>query len=214
MSGASSVDPVLNPGLIAQLSDALIAAGRFFDRRGWVPATGGNFSARLSAERVLITASGVHKGELTREDLLVADLEGRPLEAGRKASYETGLHMQLYRFDAAIGAALHVHTVANTVLSRRLDKVVLQGYELQKLLPGAPDPATTVIVPVFGNDQDIARLSRQVDAWMKEHPATPAYLIAGHGLYAWGRTVAEARHRVEALEMMFECELRNGDSHE
>jgi methylthioribulose-1-phosphate dehydratase len=210
MSGSTTIDPVL----VAQQADALIAAGRFFDRRGWVPATGGNFSARLSAERVLITASGVHKGELTREDLLVADLDGRPLDSGRKASYETGLHMQVYRFDAAIGAVLHVHTVANTVLSRRLDKVILQGYELQKLLPGAPDPASKVVVPVFGNDQDIARLSRQVDGWMREYPATPAYLIAGHGLYAWGATVAEARHRVEALEMMFECELWNGDSHE
>src|SRR3569623_2098762 len=94
---------------IARQADALIGAGRFFDRRGWVPATGGNFSARLSPEHVLITASGVHKGELTREDLLVADLEGRPLEAGRKASYETGLHMQLYRFSAMVGAVLHVH---------------------------------------------------------------------------------------------------------
>jgi methylthioribulose-1-phosphate dehydratase len=199
---------------IARLADALIGAGRFLDRRGWVPATGGNFSARLSADRVLITASGVHKGELTPNDLLIADMDGKPLEAGRKASYETGLHMQLYRYSASIGAVLHVHTVANTVLSRRLHKVVLRGYELQKLLPGAPDPASTVTVPVFGNDQDIKRLSGQVDAWMREHPGTPAYLIAGHGLYAWGATVAEARHRVEALEMMFDCELWNGDTHE
>ena len=192
------------------LARQMIEAGAMFHRRGWVPATGGNFSARLSSERVLITASGVHKGELEPKDFLVADLDGRPLEAGRKSSYETGLHMQIYRFDPSIGAVLHVHTIANTVLSRRLDRVVLSGYELLKLLPGAPDPASRVEIPVFGNDQDIARLSAQVDAHMKEERRVPAYLIAGHGLYAWGNNVAQARHRVEALEFMLECELWSG----
>lgn len=189
------------------LADALISACTLFHQRGWVPATGGNFSARLSPDSMLITGSGVHKGELTRGDFLVADLDGRPQQPGRKTSYETGLHTQLYRHDPAIHAVLHVHTVANTVLSRRLDSIVLSGYELQKVLPGVVEPAVETVIPVFGNDQDIARLSRQVDRYMKEHSDVPAYLIAGHGLYAWGETVAQARHRVEALEFMFECEL-------
>ena len=192
------------------LAQAMIDAGALFHRRGWVPATGGNFSARLSSERMLITASGVHKGELKRADFLVADMDGRPLEAGRKSSYETGLHTQLYRHDPSVGAVLHVHSIANTVLSRRLDRIVLTGYELLKLLPGAPDPAARIEIPVFGNDQDIARLSARVDAHMKEEMKVPAYLIAGHGLYAWGDNVAQARHRVEALEFMLECELLSG----
>jgi len=202
----------MESGTLAQdtLAQAMIEAGAMFHRRGWVPATGGNFSARLSSEQVLITASGVHKGELRRSDFLVADMDGRPLEAGRKSSYETGLHMQLYRRDPSIRAVLHVHTVANTVLSRRLKSIVLSGYELLKLLPGAPDPAARIEIPVFGNDQDIARLSAQVDAHMKGEMKIPAYLIAGHGLYAWGDNVAQARHRVEALEFMLECELWSG----
>lgn len=188
-------------------ADALISACTLFHQRGWVPATGGNFSARLSSEHMLITASGVHKGELGRGDFLVADLEGRPLQSGRKTSYETGLHTQLYKFDPTIQSVLHVHTVANTVLSRRHDKLVLSGYELQKILPGITEPAVETVIPVFGNDQDIAQLARQVDAYLREHSGTPAYLIAGHGLYTWGTSVAQARHRVEALEFMLECEL-------
>jgi methylthioribulose-1-phosphate dehydratase len=203
---------MMDSGTLQQdtLAQAMIDAGALFHRRGWVPATGGNFSARLSSERMLITASGVHKGELKRADFLVADMDGRPLEAGRKSSYETGLHTQLYRHDPSIGAVLHVHSIANTVLSRRLDRIVLTGYELMKLLPGFPDPAAQVGIPVFGNDQDIARLSARVAAHMKEEMKVPAYLIAGHGLYAWGDNVAQARHRVEALEFMLECELWSG----
>jgi methylthioribulose-1-phosphate dehydratase len=193
---------------IAELAHQMIAAGNLFHARGWVPATGGNFSARLDAERVLITASGNHKGELAEADFLIADLDGRPLEAGRKASYETLLHMQIYRRHPDAGAVLHTHSTANTVLSRRHAQIVLSNYELLKVLPGAPDPQSKVAIPVFANDQDIARLSAAVDAHMVQSPATPAYLIAGHGLYAWGATVAQARHRVEAIEFMLECHLR------
>ena len=192
----------------ASFADALIASGRLFHQRGWVPATGGNFSARQSADTMLITASGCHKGELCREDFLIADLDGRPLDSPRKASYETLLRCQLYRHDAAIGAVLHTHSIANTVLSRRLPAIRLAGYELLQLLPGIATHDTELSVPVFANDQDIARLAALIDVHMKQHPQTPAYLIAGHGLYAWGADVAQARWRVEALEFMFECELQ------
>lgn len=189
-------------------TDALIRAGQFFHARAWVPATGGNFSARLAADRLLLTASGCHKGELKSQDFLVTDLDGKPVSATpRKTSYETGLHTQLYRRDPSIGCVLHVHSVANTVLSRRHKKLRLAGYELLKLLPGITTHETAVVIPVFNNDQDIERLAAQVDKHMVKNPGMAAYLIAGHGLYAWGDTVTQARHRVEALEFMFECEL-------
>lgn len=194
---------------IQTYSAELIAAGALFHQRGWVPATGGNFSARLTSEKMLITASGWHKGELRDEAFLVAGLDGVPDEPGRKASYETLLHCQLYRYDAAIGSVLHTHSIANTVLSRRHASIRLSGYELLKLLPGIQTHDATVEVPVFDNDQDIPRLAAQVDQYLRRTPGVPAYVIAGHGLYAWGETVAQARHRVEALEFMFECELHS-----
>ena len=193
---------------IAALTGELIAAGKFFHTRGWVPATGGNFSARLLGNRMLITASGGHKGELTAANFLVADLDGRPLDSTRKASYETLLHSQIYR-RARAGVVLHTHSVANTVLSRQHDKLNLAGYELLKVLDGVATHDTGVEIPVFENDQDIARLSAVVDAAMATGKAQHGYLIRGHGLYAWGETVSVARHRVEALEFMFECESRS-----
>lgn len=192
-----------------RLAREMIAAGVLFHQRGWVPATGGNFSARLDTESMLITASGWHKGELDESAFLVSGLDGSPREPGRKASYETLLHGQIFRHDAGANGVLHTHSVASTVLSRRFERVRLAGYELLKLFEGISTHETAVEVPVFGNDQDIARLSATVDAYMKRFPETPAYLIAGHGLYVWGRTLAQARHRVEALEFLFECELRS-----
>lgn len=188
--------------------DALIGSGQLFHQRGWVPATGGNFSARLDAQTMLITASGCHKGELTPADFLVADFDGKPLNSPRKASYETLLHCQLYRMQAGIGSVLHTHSIANTVLSMRHDAIRLSGYELLKVLPGISTHDTTIDVPVFENDQDIARLAATVDAALRKQASVAAYVIRGHGLYAWGDNVAQARWRVEALEFMFECELQ------
>jgi methylthioribulose-1-phosphate dehydratase len=184
----------------------LVAAGRFFHGRGWVPATAGNFSARLDAGSCAVTVSGRHKGELTAADFMRVDLSGKALSKG-KSSAETLLHCQLYRRWPGAGAVLHTHSPASTVLSRAHDTLVLEDYELLKILEGIESHETAVEVPVFENDQDIARLARSVDAQMATGRARHAYLIRGHGLYAWGRTVREVRHRVEALEFLFECEL-------
>ncbi|MGQ0586690.1 MAG: methylthioribulose 1-phosphate dehydratase [Gammaproteobacteria bacterium] len=186
---------------------AVIAAGRLFHSRGWVPASAGNFSVRLDAKSLAVTTSGRHKGELTSADYMRVDLKGRALDAGKRASAETLLHCQLYAHAPEVGAVLHTHSPASTVLSRRHDSLRLENYELLKIFEGIQTHEAAVEVPVFGNDQDIGRLSRVVDAHMKGGRATHAYLIEGHGLYAWGRTVDEARHRVEALEFLFECEL-------
>lgn len=190
-------------------SDELIAAGRFLFERGWVPATSGNFSARLSDGRLALTVSGRHKGRLTRDDILVADAGGRSLDA-RRPSAETRLHVQLYgRFPEA-GCVLHPHTVNATLLSRlRRGQIELQDYELLKAFSGVDTHDCTVTVPIFANDQAIDRLAARVDDWMACHPGPiHGYLIAGHGFYTWGRSVEDALRHVEAFEFLFECETK------
>ncbi len=187
---------------------AIIAAGRRLDARGWVPGTAGNLSVRLDAQGCAITQSGRHKGFLTQADIMAVGLDGTPLSPG-KPSYETGLHLALYRRFAGCGAVLHGHSVAATVLSREVRNVRLQGYELQKIMDGAPDPATEVVVPVFANDQDITRLAGQIDAAMDRASMPAGYLLAGHGVYIWGASMDQALARYEALEFMLACELES-----
>ncbi|MEZ5541822.1 MAG: methylthioribulose 1-phosphate dehydratase [Pseudomonadota bacterium] len=186
----------------------LAAAGRALYARGMVPATSGNFSARLANGDILITVSGAHKGRLEPDQLMLIDATGNSLD-GRRSSAETALHVQLYRRFPDCHAVLHPHSPAATLLSR-LDPgpCVLQGYELLKALPGIDTHDTTVTIPNFANDQDIARLALLVDDWMDRHDPVPAYLIGGHGFYTWGASVDAAMRHVEALDFLFECELR------
>jgi methylthioribulose-1-phosphate dehydratase len=60
---------------------------------------------------------------------------------------------------------------------------------------------------VFDNTQDINALADQAAAWFRDHPDQPGYLIRGHGLYTWGRTMEDCQRHVEAFEFLFECEL-------
>lgn len=192
------------------LTRQIIDAGRFLYGRGWSPATSSNYSARLDAERALLTVSGKHKGQLTEDDVLATDLAGNSLEPGKKPSAETLLHTQLYRWQPAIGAVLHTHSVNATVLSRLTagDRLLLEDYELQKAFAGVTTHEGQVVVPIFANDQDIARLAGQVQQWLEAHPDCVGYLIRGHGLYTWGPQMSDALRQIEAFEFLFECELK------
>ena len=61
-------------------------------------------------------------------------------------------------------------------------------------------------VPVLPNTQDMDELAARVEARLGEQPMW-GYLIDGHGLYAWGRDMAEARRHLEAFEFLLGCEL-------
>jgi methylthioribulose-1-phosphate dehydratase len=188
----------------------LIDAGRTLYQLGMVPATSGNLSARLSDGRIAITVSGRHKGRLAEDDIMLIDAGGRSLDA-RLPSAETGLHLQIYRRRPEAWVVLHPHSLTATVLSRsRRDPLVLRDYELLKAFPGVDSHEQELTVPVFANRQDIGALAAEVDAWMDLNEQVYGYLIGGHGFYTWGGSVEDALRHVEALEFLFECELRAG----
>ena len=191
----------------ADIAADIAAIGRFASERGWVPATAGNFSSRIDANSVAITRSGIDKGNIAPEDLIVVSLDG-PLPPG--VSAETPLHVARYLNDVSVGAVVHVHTIAATVLSR-LDAeqgyVLLEGFEMHKALEGITTHESTITLPIFANDQDTARLAEHVEATLANPADVPAYLLAGHGLYAWGASMSDARRHLEGIEFLLQCSL-------
>ncbi|MCX7096838.1 MAG: methylthioribulose 1-phosphate dehydratase [Methylococcales bacterium] len=186
----------------------LINAGRFIDSKGWVPATSGNFSVRLPDGTIAITVSGKHKGQLQLEDIMLIDADANALD-GKKPSAETVLHTSLYQRYPDIKAILHPHPLNATLISRLFNtKLVLKDYELLKALSGITTHECQVVVPIFANDQDIPRLAAQVGQYLDNTPVCYAYIIAGHGLYTWGSSVQETLRHLEALDFLFDCELR------
>ncbi len=189
-------------------AQTLIDAGRFIDSHGWVPATSGNFSARLPNGTIAITVSGKHKGQLTAEDIMRIDADANSLD-GKKPSAETVLHTTLYKRFPDVQSILHPHSLNATLISKIFKtEIVLENYELLKAFSGITTHESRMVVPVFANDQNIPRLAEQVNAYLDHHTDCRAYIIAGHGLYTWGASVEETLRYLEALDFLFECELR------
>ena len=195
--------------LLREKADEIIANVRELAQAGWTPATSSNFSERLDDRHAAITVSGRDKGRLTPADIMVVDFDGRPVATAHRPSAETLLHTQIYRRFPEIGCVLHTHSPVQTIASRLFagaGRVRLEGYELLKAFHGNSTHEMAVDVPVFANTQDMDVLSAQVDALLDTQPLW-GYLIDGHGLYAWGRTMAEARRHMEAFEFLLHCEL-------
>ncbi|SOO34974.1 methylthioribulose 1-phosphate dehydratase [Xanthomonas citri] len=192
-----------------ELAHLLIANIRELAHAGWTPATSSNFSHRLDEQHAAITVSGRDKGRLVEEDIMVVDFDGLAVGRPLRPSAETLLHTQLYRRFPEIGCVLHTHSPVQTIASRLYagsGVIRLGGYELLKAFDGNTTHETAMEVPVFANTQDMQVLATQVDALLDKQSMW-GYLIEGHGLYAWGRNMAEARRHLEAFEFLLHCEL-------
>lgn len=201
----------------AEATSTIISAGQFLATRGWAPATAGNYSVRLDEKTFAVTVSGKWKGELTADDIMAVDMQGLAVDdpklsgnANKKPSDETLLHAVIYQHQPQTGAVLHTHSIANTVLSRVTPHTLtLAGYELLKTVPGFATHDAHLHLPVLDNTQDIPAMAAELAAVLRRDPALPAFLIAGHGLYAWAADMNAAKKLVEGLEFMLCCELEH-----
>lgn len=191
-------------------ADTIAATARELSALGWTPATSSNFSMRVDTKHAAITVSGRHKGRLGRDDIMLIDLQGQAVGTDARPSAETALHTQIYRRWPTMHAVLHTHSRTQSVASRLFaaDAVIhLKGWELQKAITGFDSHESTLEIPVFPNTQHMPDLVARVDAWLDAGKPLHAYLIDGHGIYTWGRDMAEAERQLEALEFMLGCEL-------
>lgn len=187
----------------------LVVVGRRFYARGWVLGTSGNFSAVVGTRplRLAVTASSVDKGALRLSQVLQVNERGD--RVGRRPgspSAETLLHLEIVRRRGA-GAVLHTHSVWSTMLSdahAAAHGFQIQGYEMLKGLYGVGTHEHREWIPIVANDQDMTRLARSVGQALEQHPDSHALLLHRHGLYTWGKTLADATRHVEILEFLFE----------
>ena len=189
--------------LAAQLADV----GRQFYARGWVLGTSGNFSAVVSRDplRLAITTSGADKGLLSTNQIVEIDGDGGVITGSGNPSAEASLHLMIARARRA-GAVLHTHSIWSTILSDAASEegLVIEGYEMLKGLEGVRTHDHREWLPMFDNTQDWPAAVPRVEAMLAEHPSVHGFLIRRHGLYTWGRDLAEAKRQVEILEFLFE----------
>ena len=207
---AQSLPATIPADLFEGCADAIAEAARELSSMGWTPATSSNFSMRIDATHAAITVSGKHKGRLGRDDIMLIDLDGHAVGTDARPSAETALHTQVYRRWPEMNVVLHTHSRTQSVASRLFandGEIRLQGWELQKAITGYHTHESVLEIPVFPNTQHMPELVARVDAWLDAGKPLHAYLIDGHGIYTWGRDMAETQRHLEALEFLLGCEL-------
>jgi len=191
----------------AQLALQLAEVGRQCYARGWALGTSGNFSAvsRHDPLRLAITVSGVDKGTLSADEIVEIDDRGTVVAGSGKPSAEASLHVAIARARGA-GAVLHTHSIWGTILSDTAagGGLEIEGYEMLKGLDGVATHEHREWLPILDNTQDWVAAVPHVESVLAERPDAHGFLIRRHGLYTWGRDLAEAKRQVEILEFLFE----------
>ncbi len=193
----------------SQTAASLSSIARSFYARGWAVGTSGNLSAVVDREplRLAMSPSGVDKGELVADQILMIDEQGRVLsQHDAKPSDESSLHLTIVK-ECGAGAVLHTHSIWNTLLSdlhAAEGGLAIEGYEMLKGLQGVKTHQHREWLPIIENSQDMLALSVSVGDTLRKHKDAHGFLLRRHGLYTWGADPAGAKRHVEILEFLLE----------
>jgi methylthioribulose-1-phosphate dehydratase len=161
-----------------------------------------------------ITPSGVDKGELRPEQVLLIDEHAQPINnQSSKPSDESPLHITIAK-ERGAGAIVHTHSIWNTILSDSgMDHggLPIEGYEMLKGLSGVRTHLHREWLPIIDNSQVMPELASTITDVLDKHKDAHGFLLRRHGLYTWGRDLHEAKRHVEILEFLLETLGRTGE---
>ncbi len=176
---------------------ALIEAARRLHEMGCLPASDGNFSARVDRKLFWITQSGIEKGRASIDDFILIDDAGRAIEGHGKPSSEWRLHIAIYEHRDEVNSILHAHPPYLTAFAaahKVPDTAILAEAELtiggiclvRHAQPGTAALATEIVTCTV---------------------KPGIYLLENHGIVAVGRETTQAVHRLERAEFLVKVSL-------
>jgi len=168
----------------------IVDIGKLVYEKGWVAANDGNISFRLDGNKILCTCTGISKGMMTVDDLIICDLEGNKIEGSRERTSEIAMHLTIYQMRPDVHSVLHAHppvatgfAVAGRPLTLALLPEVIIGLGCVPLaeygLPGTP-ALTEGMLPYI--------------------PKYDAILMGNHGCVCYGEDVQKAFFKMETVE--------------
>ena len=175
---------------VQSLRKEIVEVGRRTYKRGYVASNDGNISARIDEERILITPTGVSKGFMIPEDLLVIDMGGNLLSGGKKQSSESNMHIQIYKNRLDVNSVCHAHPPYATgfaVAGIPLEKMILPEFIIPLGIVPVVEYGTTGTDELYGS----------ISKYIKDYDA---FLLANHGALTIGNSVLNAYHKMETIE--------------
>lgn len=173
-----------------ELRQNIVEIGKLVYAKGWVASNDGNISVRLTPNEILATPTGVCKGMMSPDDLIVCDLNGDKVSGKRERTTEILMHTTIYSMRPDVNAVVHAHApvatgfaVAGRALTAAIVPEVVVALGCVPLaeygLPGTP------------------ALSETLKPFI---PNYDALLMANHGVVCYAEELYKAFFKLETVE--------------
>ena len=181
---------------VEELKQAIVEATRLLFGCGAMQHSGhGNLSARIDAERIVLTSRGSIR-DLTAVGLAVVSLEGELLEGQIEptAAEIVRMHTAVYRTRDSVGAVIHTHSPLVTAFALAHEPLPCAYEALLRF--GVSEPIPVAAWGPRGSEASV----KNIVHCLTTHLTSPAVLLANHGLLAFGRTPLETAQLIVAME--------------
>ena len=178
---------------VNQTKDDMLAVGRRLAEKGLLIGKGGNYSVRIGEDRILLTASGFCKSDISREQISLIDMEGNLLE-GLKPALDIRMHLEVYRTMPEIRAIVHSHPPIMTGFA--MSNYTFEDFMMpEAILDIGGIAVTDFAVPTT------AEVPAAVHKCIVEAPDTRAMILKGHGVLCMSSVdVMDACYKLECFE--------------
>jgi L-fuculose-phosphate aldolase len=173
-----------------QYKKDIIEVGRRLYQKGFVASNDGNISVRINDRQILTTVTGVSKGFLGVEDVVLVDRRGEKISGKGEPSSELKMHLVIYDKRPDVKAVVHAHPPVATGFA-------VAGIPLaQCILPEVVVSLGAVPVAQYGTPSTV----EVCDAILPYVDSAEAFLLANHGAVTLGEDVFRAYYRMETVE--------------
>lgn len=172
-----------------KFKNEIIEIGKLLYQKNFIASNDGNLSIRAN-EIVLITPTCMSKGFMTKDDIVLVDLDGNVIEGIKKPTSEILMHLTVYKNRSDINAICHAHPIYSTAFAsvgKSLTKKVLPEVIISL------DEIPLVKYATPGTKE----LSKELLPFIKKYDAM---LLENHGVITLGKNLWDAFFKMETVE--------------
>ncbi len=193
--------------MLKQLRQAVYNSNRAIKEHGLAIFTWGNVSGIEREEcRIVIKPSGVEYEELSPDNMVVLDLDGKVVEGAWKPSSDTPTHLELYRAFPQIGGIVHTHSKWATVWAQAGVGIPGLGTTHADYFYGEI-PCTRMLTEAEVKDNYELNTAKVIIETIGDNDPleeVPAVLVRNHGPFVFGKDTEEAVYHAVVLEYVAE----------
>ncbi|MCT1578986.1 L-ribulose-5-phosphate 4-epimerase [Oceanobacillus kimchii] len=188
--------------MLERLKEEVLQANKALPKHHLVTFTWGNVSGYDSESKlVVIKPSGIAYENLTLNDLVVVDLDGKVVEGDKKPSSDTPTHLVLYKNFLGIGGVVHTHSPWATSWAQTGKAIPALGTTQADYFYGEIPCTRQMTDDEINGAYELETGHVIVETFKNLDPkAIPSVLVHSHAPFNWGKNPLDAVHQAVVLE--------------